>query len=80
MFSHRPIEKNSEAIQIKIRNATILKVVIAIGAPIGAAAMLWYLSKTFVPLERYERERSEDKSMQREMRDDIKTILREVKK
>lgn len=81
-FPHRPIigDKHSEAIQIKVKKDLLLKTVLAFAIPLVGAALLWWLSKTFVPLERYERERAEDKGMQREMRDDIKSILREVKK
>lgn len=79
-FAHRPIDKPSEGFQIKVRNGDSWRLLLAFLIPIGAAAILWWLSLRFVTLERYERERADDKVMQKEMRDDIKQILREVKK
>jgi len=74
------MEKQSDGFHIKVRNGDTWRVAMAFIIPIAGAAILWWLSHAFVTLERYEREQSEDKQMQKEMRDDIKSILREVKK
>lgn len=79
-FPHRPIDKHSEGFHIKVKNGDSWRLLVTILSPIAAAAILWWLSHSFVTLDRYERERFDDKAMQKEMRDDIKTILREVKK
>lgn len=77
---NRPVNKHSEAFQIKVKNADSWRIFLTILSPLAAAALLWWLSRSFVTLDRYERERADDKVMQKEMRDDIKSILREVKK
>lgn len=78
--THRPIDKPTEVVQIKVRNGDTWRIIAAFLVPITAAAILWWLSLRFLTLERYERERADDKMMQKEMRDDIKSILREVRK